>query len=208
MTSAVARTRSAGVERRWRTPSVKRRGAVGVTGGSQGVYHGGEASNSPRLLESVGTQRAPVRRLALNLPDQDSGPRRIRHTSDGKSPGAGSLAGACARSASSTLMINEWMCLIDTTPATAHLTRTTATNDQDHDTTAADSHNPGPVCPPGAQAVDGNGVPDHRVHDRASGNPPSDIVGRRRVVLLPHGPDRTDRSPVSPERPPAARRTS
>jgi hypothetical protein len=96
-------------------------------------------------------------------------------------------------------MINEWMCLIDTTPAAAHLTRTTATNDQEPDITAVDSHDPALVCPPGAEAVpnDENGIPDHRGHDRASGNPPSDIVGRRRVVLLPHDPNRTDRSPLS-----------
>ncbi len=96
-------------------------------------------------------------------------------------------------------MINEWMCPIDTTPPPAPLTRTTAADGQEPDITAADSHAPGPVCPPGAEAVpnDANGVADHRGHDRASGNQPSDIVGRRRVVLLPHGPDRTDRSVLS-----------
>lgn len=48
----------------------------------------------------------------------------------------------------------------------------------------------------GAEAVPNNenGVPDHRAHDRACVNLPSDVVGRRRVVLLPLGPGRTDRS--------------
>jgi hypothetical protein len=96
-------------------------------------------------------------------------------------------------------MINEWMCLIDTTPAPAPLTRITAADGQEPDITAAGSYAPGPVCSPGAEAVpnDGNGVPDHRGHDRASGNPPSDIVGRQRVVLLPHDPSRTVQSSLS-----------
>jgi len=96
-------------------------------------------------------------------------------------------------------MINEWMCLIDTTSAAAHLTRITATDGHDTDITAAGSHDSGPGCPPAAEAVpnDANGVPDHGVHDRASGNPPSDVVGRRRVVLLPHGPSRTVQSSLS-----------
>lgn len=96
-------------------------------------------------------------------------------------------------------MINEWMCLIDTTPAPAPLTRITAADGQEPDITAAGSYAPGPVCSPGAEAVpnDGNGVPDHRGHDRASGNQPSDIVGRQRVVLLPHDPSRTVQSSLS-----------
>jgi hypothetical protein len=56
-------------------------------------------------------------------------------------------------------MINEWMCLIDTTPAPAPLTRITAADGQEPDITAAGSYAPGPVCSPGAEAVpnDGNG---------------------------------------------------
>lgn len=87
-------------------------------------------------------------------------------------------------------MLNEWMCRIDTTSAAAHLTRATATDGHDPGIAAAGSYEPAPVCPPGAEAGpnDENGVPDHRAHGRASGNPPSDVVDRRRVVLLPSPP--------------------
>jgi hypothetical protein len=79
---------------------------------------------------------------------------------------------------------------VGTTPAIAELALTMATNGQDPDITTTGSHHRAPVSlPVKAQASPANeeGASDHRACHRASDNPPREIVGHRRIVLLPHG---------------------
>jgi hypothetical protein len=64
-------------------------------------------------------------------------------------------------------------------------------NGHDSRITATGSDHSASGCfPENAQAppANENGAPDHRVHDQVSGIRPSDVIGRRHIVLLPHGP--------------------
>jgi hypothetical protein len=79
---------------------------------------------------------------------------------------------------------------VGTTPAIAELAVTMVIDGQDPDITATVGHHSGPVRPPAeAEAALDNddGASEHRAPDPASGDLPSDVVGRRRIVLLPHG---------------------
>jgi Family of unknown function (DUF5994) len=99
--------------------------------------------------------------------------------------------------------INVLLIPVETTPAIAELALTMATDGHDPEITVADGPSAALVRPPEeAQASwaiglarsrinstrdDEGNAADHSVRDRADGNPPSDAVGRRRVVVLPHG---------------------
>lgn len=140
------------------------------------------------LIEAVGAQRAPVRQIALTMSEWAGVPRRIRLA------GGRKIAVDWVQTGDEPLIriidtddqqIDVFLVPVDTTPATADLALTVATRGQDPRIAAAGSHDPGPVCPPAEAAA----LPEC---------PPSDVVGRRCVVLLPHGSSPTDRSPPSP----------
>ncbi len=80
---------------------------------------------------------------------------------------------------------------VDTEQAIAHLALTMATDGQDPAIVATVDKASAPVShPPEAQASSRDNeedAPDHRAHDRTGGTPSSDVVDRRRVVVLPHG---------------------
>jgi hypothetical protein len=79
---------------------------------------------------------------------------------------------------------------VDTTPAIAELALTMVTDGQDRHITATVGHHAGPVRSPAeAEAALDNvdGASEHRAPEPASGDPPSDVVDRRRIVLLPRG---------------------
>ena len=79
---------------------------------------------------------------------------------------------------------------VDTTPTIAELALRMATDGHDPDITATGSDHCAPERRPvkaPASLGDDDGASDHRVPDRVWDTPPSDVVGRRRVVLLPRG---------------------
>lgn len=146
------------------------------------------------LIEELGAHRTPVRGIALNRAGWDSTPRRIQLAGGRKVAVNWFRTGdVCTIRIVDTNY--QWIDLliipVDTTPTIAELALRMATDGQDPDITATGSHHSAPVYPPAkAQASPGNddGCPDHRAPDRTSDNPPSAVVGRRRVVLLPQGP--------------------
>jgi hypothetical protein len=146
------------------------------------------------LIEELDAQRTPVRGIALNRAGWDSAPRRIPLAS-GRRVAVDWFHSGDVRTIriidTNYQRIDLLIIAVDTTPAIADLALTMATDGQDPGITATGSHPTVFGClPVHAQAFPGteNGALDQRAHDRASGNPISDVVGRRRIVLLPHGP--------------------
>ena len=144
------------------------------------------------LIEELAAQRTLVRGLALSRIGWDSAPRRIRLTSGRK------IAVDWFRSGDVRTIrildinyqrIDLLVIPVDTTPAIADLALRMATDGHDPHI-ATGSHHSAPGCRPAkAQASPSNedDSPDRRDPDPASGNPPSAVVGRRGVVLLPSG---------------------
>ena len=159
------------------------------------------------LSEELAARRTPVRRIGLTMAGWGSAPGRIRLASGQR------VAVDWFRIAGGRLVrilgtgnqrIDLLLIPVDTDPAIAERALTMATDGHDPKITAPSDHHPAPVLSAEeAQASwaiglarsqtnsprDDEGTPlDHPVHDRTSGNPPSDVVGRRRVVVLPHEP--------------------
>jgi Family of unknown function (DUF5994) len=146
------------------------------------------------LIEEFGASRTPVRGLALTRAGWDSAPRRIRLASGRK------VAVDWLRTGEVPMIrivdtnyqrIDLLVIPVDTTPTIAELALRMAADGQDPDITATGSDHCAPERRPvkaPASPGDEDGASDRRAPDRAWGNPPSDVVGRRRVVLLPHGP--------------------
>jgi hypothetical protein len=144
------------------------------------------------LIEELGAQRTPVRGIALTRVGWDSAPRRIRLASGRKVAVDWSQTGHMIRIIDTNY---QWIDLliisVETTPASAELALAMATDGQDPDITATSSQDPVSGCLAAkapAFPVNEKGASNRRVPDRTSDNPPSDVVGRRRVVLLPHSP--------------------
>ncbi|MDQ4103394.1 MAG: DUF5994 family protein [Actinomycetota bacterium] len=144
------------------------------------------------LIEELAAHRTPVRGIALARAGWDSAPRRIPLASGRKVAVDWFHTGHMIRIIDTNYQRIDLLIIpVDTTPTTADLVLKMATDGQDRPVTATGSHHFGPGCLPAkAQPSPGNddGASDHRVHDRALDSSPSDVVGRRRVVLLPHGP--------------------
>jgi Family of unknown function (DUF5994) len=144
------------------------------------------------LIEELGAQRTLVRGLALSSVGWDSAPRRIRLASGRK------IAVDWFRSGDVHMIrildvnyqrINLLVIPVDTTPAIADLALRMATDGHDPHIAATGSHHSVPgYRPVKAQASPGNeeDSPDRCGPDRASGNSPSAVVGRRGVVLRSH----------------------
>lgn len=146
------------------------------------------------LIEALAAQRTPVVGIALNQAEWDSAPRRIRLTSGRKIAvnwvGTGDVRMVHIID-TNYQRIDVFVIPVDTTSAIAKLALRMVTDGHDPDITAAGSQLFAPGChPTKAQTSPGNddGSPDDRIHDRASGNPSSDVVGRRRIVLPPNSP--------------------
>ncbi len=148
------------------------------------------------LIEELGAQRTPVRELALNRARWDSAPRRIRLASGRK------VAVDWFHTGDTRMIriidtnyqrIDLLVIPVDTTPAVADLALTLATDGRDPDITATRSHHSAPVRLP----AEAEASPAHE--DGASDHSPSDVIGRRRVVL-PDGSSYTARSPNVPDR--------
>jgi hypothetical protein len=159
------------------------------------------------LIEELGTQRPPVRGIALTRVGWDSAPRRIRLASGRKVAVDWSQTGHMIRIIDTNY---QWIDLlvipVDTTPASAERTLAMATEGHDPDITAIRGPDPGygclaakaPAFPANEKDTSNRGAPD-----RTSDHPPSD-VGRRRVVLLPHSPaEQIDLPPTRSEGPSA-----
>ena len=150
------------------------------------------ASELAALIEELGTQRTPVRGIALARVGWDSTPRRIQLISGRKVAVDWSQAGHMVRVIDTNYQQIDLLIIpVETTPASAELALTMATDGQDPDITATSSQDPVSGClaakaPP--FPANEKSTWNRRVPDRTSDNPPSDVVGRRRVVLLPHSP--------------------
>jgi hypothetical protein len=164
------------------------------------------------LSEELEARRTLVRRIGLAMAGWDSAPGRIwlasgrRVAVDWFRISGGRLVRILG---ADNQRIDLLLIPVDTTPAIAERALTMATDGHDPKITAPRDHHPAPMLPAPmlpaeeTQASWAIGLPhsqtnsprddegntsDHPVHDRASGNPPSDVVGRRRVVVLPHEP--------------------
>jgi Family of unknown function (DUF5994) len=145
------------------------------------------------LIEELGAQRALVQGLALSRVGWDSAPRRIRLASGRK------IAVEWFRSGDVRTIgildinyqrINLLVIPVDTTSAIADLVLRMATDGHDPHIAATTSHHSAPgYRPVKAQTSPGDedDSPDRRGPDWASDNPPSAVVARRGVVLLPPG---------------------
>jgi Family of unknown function (DUF5994) len=158
------------------------------------------------LSEELAARRTLVRRIGLNMAGWGSAPGRIwlasgrRVAVDWFRVSGGRLVRILG---ADNQRIDLLLIPVDTDLAIAERALRMATDGHDPKITAPSDHHPAPVVPSEeAQASwaiglarsrtnsprdDEGNPPDHPVHDRASGNPPSDVVGRRRIVVLPHG---------------------
>ena len=146
------------------------------------------------LIEEFGAQRTPVRGIALRRAVWDSAPRRIRLASGRK------VAVDWLRTGDVSMIriidtnyqrIDLLVIPVDTTPAIAELALTMATDGHDPHITATGSHDPASVflaVKAQASPTDDNGASGRRGPDRATDQASSDVVGRQRIVLLPHSP--------------------
>jgi Family of unknown function (DUF5994) len=159
------------------------------------------------LSEELAARRTLVRRIGLNMAGWGSAPGRIWLASGRR------VAVNWFRITGGRLVrilgtgnqrIDLLLIPVDTDPTTAERAMTMATDGHDPKITAPSDHHPALVVPAeeaqeswaigllhsqtNSPRDDEGNPPDHPVQDRASGNPPSDVVGRRRVVVLPHGP--------------------
>ncbi|MDQ3765242.1 MAG: DUF5994 family protein [Actinomycetota bacterium] len=159
------------------------------------------------LSEQVGARRALVRRIGLNMAGWDSAPRRIWLAS-GRKVAVDWFQTSGVHSArilgTDNQRIDLLLIPVETTPASAELALTMATDGHDPKITAPDGHHSALVHPlEEAQASWAIGLArsrtnstrdnegkssDHPVHDRTADSPPSDAVSRRRIVVLPQGP--------------------
>ena len=160
------------------------------------------------LIEELGAQRTPVRGLALARVGWDSAPRRIGLASGRKVAVDWSQTGHMIRLIDTNYQQIDLLIIpVETTPASAELALAMASDGHDPDITATSNQDPMSGCRAAkapAFPVNDKGAWHRRVSDRASDNPPSDVVGRRRVVLLPHSPaEQTDLVHPRPERPSA-----
>ncbi len=140
----------------------------------------------PALIEALGAQRVPIRRIALIMAGWDSAPRRIRLDS-GRKVAVEWFPTGDVRMIRTVDINDQRIDLlnipVDTQQAIAHLALTMATDGKDPDITATVS----PHSAPGASLGNEGGVPDHRGQDRVPSTQPSDVIGRQPIVLLPHG---------------------
>jgi hypothetical protein len=144
------------------------------------------------LIEEFGTRRTPVRGIALTRVGWDSAPRRIRLASGRKVAVDWSQTGHIIRIIDTNYQRIDLLIIpVDTTPASADLALTMATDGYDPQIAATSSQNPVSGCLAAkvpAFPANEEGPSNRRAPDRTSDNPPSGVVGRRRVVLLPHRP--------------------
>jgi hypothetical protein len=144
------------------------------------------------LIEELGTQRTPVRGIALARVGWDSAPRRIRLASGRNVAVDWSQTGHMIRIIDTNYQRIDLLIIpVDTTAASAELALTMVTDGHDPHITAISSQDPVSRCHAAkAPAFPANekGASNRRAPDRTLDKPPSDVVGRRRVVLLPHSP--------------------
>jgi hypothetical protein len=144
------------------------------------------------LIEELRAQRTPVRGIALARVGWDSTPRRIRLASGRKVAVDWSQTGHMIQIVDTNYQRIDLLIIpVETTPASAELALAMASDGHDPDVTATGSQDPVSGCRAAkapAFPVNDKGAWHRRVSDRASDNPASDVVGRRRVVLLPHSP--------------------
>jgi hypothetical protein len=146
------------------------------------------------LIEELSAQRTRVRGIALHRVGWDSAPRRIALTS-GRKVAVDWFRGGDLRTIqiidANYQRMDLFIIPVDTTPALADLALTMATDGQDPHIIATGTDRSASGClaehVPPSPANEGS-PPDHRVHDQVSGIRPSGVIGRRRIVLLPHGP--------------------
>jgi hypothetical protein len=159
------------------------------------------------LSEEVGARCAPVRRIGLNMAGWDSAPRRIRLASDRKIAVDWFRISSVHRvrvHSTDNQRIDLLLIPVDTTPAIAELALTMATNGHDPELTTTGDHPSTLAGPPEeAQASwaiglarsrtnsthdDEGNPPDHPVHDRAAGTPPSDVSAANASLSCPTNP--------------------
>lgn len=144
------------------------------------------------LIEELGAQGTAVRGIALARVGWDSTPRRIRLASGRKVAVDWSQTGHMIRIIETNYQRIDLLIIpVETTPASAERALAMATGGHDADITAPGSQDPESGCRAAkapASPVNDKGTSNRRVPDPTSDNPPSDVVGRRRVVLLPHSP--------------------
>jgi hypothetical protein len=144
------------------------------------------------LIEELGAQRTPVRGIALSRVGWDSVPRRIPLASGRKVAVDWVRTGDARMIRISDLnyqRIDLLLIPVNTTPAIAERALRMAADGHDPDITATGSHDPVSGCHPAkapASPANENDTSDERVPDAVAGIRPGDVVGRRRIVLLPH----------------------
>jgi len=170
-------------------PGSSPRGAVN---GAWWPRSGDPAIELGALIEEFGAQRTPVRGIALSRVGWDSAPRRIPLASGRKVAVDWVRAGDVRMIRISDLNYQRIDLLLipaHTTLAIAERALRMATDGHDPDITAPGSHDPVSGCHPAkapASPATENDTSDGRVPDAGAGIPPSGVVGRRRIVLLPH----------------------
>lgn len=171
------------------TPSSSARGAVD---GAWWPRSKDAAIELGALIEELGAQRTPVRGIALTRVGWDSAPRRIQLTSGRKVVVDWLRTGDVRRIRVSDINYQRIDLLLipaDTTPAVAERALRMAIHGHDPDIAASGGHGRVSGCLAAKAPVspaDEKGASDRWVPDEASGIRPSDVVGRRRIVLLPH----------------------
>jgi Family of unknown function (DUF5994) len=171
------------------TPSTSDRGAVD---GAWWPRSKDAAIELGALIEEFGAQRTPVRGIALTRVGWDSAPRRIQLASGRKVAVDWLRTGDVRRIRISDInyqRIDLLLIPVDTTSVIAERALTMATDGHDPDITASGGHDPGSGCLTATaptSPADDKGASDRWAPDEVSDIRPSDIVGRRRVVLLPH----------------------
>lgn len=171
------------------TPSSSARGAVD---GAWWPRSKDAAIELGALIEELAAQRTPVRGIALTRVGWDSAPRRIQLASGRKVAVDWLRTGDVRRIRISDInyqRIDLLVIPVDTTPAVAERALRMATHGHDPDITASGGRDPVSGCLAAKAPVspaDEKGASDRWAPDEASGIRPSDVVGRRRIVLLPH----------------------
>jgi Family of unknown function (DUF5994) len=171
------------------TPSSSARGAVD---GAWWPRSKDAAIELGALIEELGAQRTPVRGIALSRVGWGSAPCRIQLTSGRKVAVDWLRTGDVRRIRISDInyqRIDLLLIPVDTTPVIAERALRMATDGHDPDITASGGHDPVFGCLAAkaqASPADEKGASDRWAPDEVSGIRPSDVIGRRRVVLLPH----------------------
>lgn len=180
------------------TPSAPGRLGLKPRGALDGAWW--PRSNDPlveltALIEALEAQRAPARRITLARTGWDSAPRRIRLQ------GHRGVALDWVHNQDVHLVriidtddqrIDLLLIPIDTSQALAQLALGMATAGHDPQIPTTGGQHPTPGCPAAnAEAVVANdgGLPAHDAQDQAGDTPHRDVIlGRQRVILLPHHP--------------------